>query len=167
MIPVKARKSWPRRVVPVLSGALLLAILFVLPDLWGASAAVAALPPRPTPAVTPLPTPTPLPAPVRRQPAEPAPLGHILLTVTPAAEGLWTVVEWQGADGVWHPVAGWQGMLVAGRQRWAVFERNFGQGPFRWVVYGAVDGEVRGVSATFMLPASDGERVLRTLALNP
>jgi hypothetical protein len=114
-------------------------------------APVAALPPRPTPAITPTATLTPSPRPSRPQPA-PLRLSHIRLTVTPAQGGLWTVVEWQGGDGAWHVVEGWQGTMQGGSKRWAVFERNFGEGPFRWVVTRAPDGEPLGISAPFYLP---------------
>lgn len=115
------------------------------------AAPVAALPPRPTPAITPIATLTPSPQPSRSQPA-PLLLSHIRLTVTPAQDGLWTIVEWQGGDGAWHVVEGWQGATRAGSKRWAVFERNFGEGPFRWVVTRAPDGERVGISAPFYLP---------------
>jgi hypothetical protein len=111
-----------------------------------------ALPPRPTPAVTPIATPTPAPKLARKPVAAPLRLSHIRLIVTPAQDGLWTVVEWQGADGAWHVVEGWQGTTQAGRKRWAVFERNFGEGPYRWVIYRAPDGEFLGTSAPFYLP---------------
>jgi hypothetical protein len=121
-------------------------------------APVAALPPRPTPAITPTATLTPSPKPPRPQPA-PLLLSHIRLTVTPAQGGLWTVVEWQGGDGAWHVVDGWQGTVQAGSKRWAVFERNFGEGPYRWVVYAAPGGVLLGVSAPFALPRSAGEEL--------
>ena len=125
---------------------------------------VNALPPRPTPAVTPTPTPTRLPRPPR---PEPEPLSHIRLAVTPARPDLWTVVEWQGGDGVWHEVTGWQGTAAAGRQRWAVAPRNFGQGPFRWLVYAAPGGAPLAASAPFTLPATPNQELLISLTLPP
>jgi hypothetical protein len=141
--------------------ALLLAALLSAP--LYTPAPVEALPPRPTPAVTPTPTPTPRP---RSPQPEPEPLSHIRLAVTPAQSGLWTVVEWQGGDGVWHEVAGWQGSATAGRQRWAVAPRHFGQGPFRWVVSAAPGGAPLAVSAPFTLPAASNQELLIPLTLS-
>ena len=141
--------------------ALLLAAL--LGALLSMPAPVEALPPRPTPAVTPTPTPTPRP---RSPQPEPEPLSHIRLAVTPAQSGLWTVVEWQGGDGVWHEVAGWQGSVTAGRQRWAVAPRHFGQGPFRWVVSAAPGGAPLAVSAPFTLPTAPNQELLIPLTLS-
>lgn len=140
------------------------ALLVIVLAGFAPSRPVNALPPRPTPAVTPTPTPTPHPRPPR---PEPEPLSHIRLTVTPARPGLWTVVEWQGGDGVWHQVAGWQGTAAAGRQRWAVAPRHFGQGPFRWVVYAAPGGAPLAVSAPFTLPATPNQEFLISLTLPP
>lgn len=125
----------------------------------GATQAATKLPPRPTPAVTLTPTPTPLPLPARRETTVREPLAHIRLAVTPAAAGLWAVVQWQGGDGVWHDVAGWQGVLPENGQRWAVEQRNFGEGPFRWVVYDRPGGKELASSAPFDLPAQDGEEL--------
>ncbi len=144
------------------AGALLLAML--LGAHLHAPAPVAALPPRPTPAVTPTPTATPRP---RSPQPEPELLSHIRLAVTPAQSGLWTVVEWQGGDGVWHVVTGWQGMTEAGRKRWAVEARHWGEAPFRWVVYAAPGGAPLAVSAPFTLPASPNQELLIPLTLPP
>ena len=166
MSSIVSRHPWLRKVIAVVVVAL--ALVMVAISSWppGALMVVAALPPRPTPAITPLPTPTPLPKPAQKQETAPVPLSHILLTVTPLQGGLWTAVEWQGEDGAWHGVAGWQGTLMAGRQRWAVFARNFGQGPFRWVVYAAADKAVLGTSAPFHLPKTNGEELLIRVKLD-
>lgn len=129
---------------------------------------VGALPPRPTPAITPTHTPTP----THTLPRTPKPtppllrLSHIRLLVTPAQEGLWSVVEWQGANGAWHVVEGWQGTVDAGAKRWAVYERNFGEGPFRWVIYDSPTGRVKGVSAPFTLPGNEGEELIVRIELS-
>jgi len=122
--------------------------------------AVDALPPRPTPAVTPTHTPTLTPAPRTPRPTPiPLRLSHIRLVVTPAQDGLWSVVEWQGSDGAWHVVDGWQGTVEAGSKRWAVYERNFGEGPFRWVIYESPAGALVGQSLPFTLPVTAGEEL--------
>ncbi|MBX2997475.1 MAG: hypothetical protein KF893_03110, partial [Caldilineaceae bacterium] len=130
------------------------------------SADNASLPPRPTPSPlvtpateTPIP-PTPLPSPTLTPmllPApQPLPIGHILLNVEGAGMGLWTEVQWQGIDGQWHPVEGWRGWLEGDRKRWAVFERNFGEGPFRWVIYTGQGGAALAASQSFNLPQAAG-----------
>ncbi len=122
---------------------------------------VDALPPRPTPAVTPTHTPTRTPSPpAPRSTPAPLRLSHIRLVVTPAQEGLWSVVEWQGGDGTWHVVDGWQGTVEAGGKRWAVYERNFGEGPFRWVLYESAAGEAVGRSLPFMLPETANKELM-------
>jgi hypothetical protein len=75
---------------------------------------------------------------------------------------LWTVVEWQSAEGTWHIVEGWQGTLdrigveengdVGGEKAWWVYEPNLGQGPFRWLVYEERDGRLIAASDSFYLP---------------
>jgi hypothetical protein len=120
-----------------------------------------ALPPRPTPLPTPTPTPTPQP------PSIPAPPtgGYIVLRATSAQTEMWTIVQWQDALGDWHDVTGWQGTfdeIVAGTgvKTWWVAEANFGQGPFRWVVYQEFGGRQLAVSEPFDLPDVAGEWVV-------
>lgn len=152
MHPIKNRPLPLRLALAAVMAAAVALLLSI-----AATPAAANLPPRPTPAVTLTPTPTPQPS-GREVPAY-EPLGHIRLAVTPASAGLWAVVQWQGADGVWHAVAGWQGALAESGQRWAVEQRNFGEGPFRWVVYDRAGGKELASSAPFALPAADGEEV--------
>lgn len=157
MRPIKNR-SLPLRLAlaaSIVAAALLLSI--------GAPPAGAYLPPRPTPSVTLMPTPTSQPSRHERTASEP--LGRIRLAVTPASAGLWAVVQWQGGDGVWHDVAGWQGNLTETGQRWAVERRNFGEGPFRWVVYNEAGGDLLAVSTPFDLPAAAGEEVVSEVRL--
>ncbi len=94
-------------------------------------------------------------------------VGAILLKVTGAPPTAWTMVQWQdGLDG-WHDVDGWQGDVDDGQKLWAVLEANFGQGPFRWVVYEKRGGKVWGASAPFDLPEVAGQQVNVTLEVNP
>lgn len=149
---------WRRRWLTLSMSALFASA--VLASYLFTPASVDALPPRPTPAVTPTHTPTLTPSP-RMPRSTPAPLrlSHIRLVVTPVQEGLWSVVEWQGGDGTWHVVDGWQGAIEAGGKRWAVYEKNFGEGPYRWVIYESAAGEPVGRSQSFTLPVAAGEEL--------
>jgi hypothetical protein len=89
-------------------------------------------------------------------------VGTIILKVSGAPATAWTVVQWQDGLGVWHDVDGWRGDLDDGdgdQKLWAVLGKNFGQGPFRWVVYEKRDGKEWGVSASFFLPRFPGDKV--------
>jgi len=92
----------------------------------GQCQAAAALPPRPTPSPTPIPPSPPTPTSTPSKPAaEAAPQqemsgGVIQLEVSFASEWswdqthwqtLWTIVQWQGPEGHWQDVKGWQGTL--------------------------------------------------------
>ncbi len=97
------------------------------------------------------------------------PLGaHIELQAQPVPAGVWTVVQWQDSSGGWHNVDGWQGTLdVAGRRRWWVAAKDFGTGPFRWLVTkGQKSASVLGTSSPFNLPVGANEIVLMTVSLN-
>ena len=119
------------------------------------------LPPRPS--AVPTVTVTPLPVYV-----PPMVGGSIMLRVPSAPAGLWTVVQWQDGLGGWHDVEGWQGTLVDGWQIWWVARRDFGTGPFRWVVYqDSTKGALLAVSQSFNLPTSDGNLVWVTASLKP
>ena len=158
MHPMKNRSLQMRL---ALAASLVAAVALLLSI--GATPAAAYLPPRPTPSVTLMPTPTRQPS--RHKTTATEPFGRIRLAVTPASAGLWAVVQWQGGDGVWHDVAGWQGILAETGQRWAVEQRNFTEGPFRWVVYSRAGGDLLATSASFDLPAVAGEEVLSEVRL--
>jgi hypothetical protein len=130
-------------------------------------AAQADLPPRPSP-------PT---APAQSNDDGPPPGAQITLQATfdPGWpwdrvhwQDLWTVVEWQSAEGAWHTVEGWQGTLdgvevgekgdVSGEKTWWVYEPNLGQGPFRWSVYEGRGGHLIVVSDAFDLPERVDQR---------
>jgi len=71
---------------------------------------------------------------------------------------LWTAVQWQDGLGEWHTVEGWQGTPEEdGTKRWWVAPKDFGTGPFRWLVYQG--GELLALSVSFHLPGSAGETV--------
>jgi hypothetical protein len=77
---------------------------------------------------------------------------------------LYTVVQWQDNDGVWHDVQGWQSQLLVPEeqpavQTWAVAPSHFGRGPFRWLVFDREMREVLGVSTTFYLPQTPNTAV--------
>lgn len=67
----------------------------------------------------------------------------------------WSVVQWQGTDGVWHDVDGWQGTVENGFKQWRVAPRHYGQGPFRWVVWNQDRTRVVAVSNPFILPDTE------------
>ncbi len=79
------------------------------------------------------------------------PTAAIVLSAQPVQGGLWASVEWEDSDGGWQLVDGWQGS-TSGSQTWIVEVKDFGTGPFRWVVKDGPDGNVLGTSSEFMLP---------------
>ena len=85
--------------------------------------------------------------------------GSILLKVTGAPVTACTVVQWQDGLGDWHAVEGWRGDLDNGEKMWWVLKPNFGQGPFRWLIYDRRDGSVWETSQSFFLPKSGGVEV--------
>ena len=118
--------------------------------------ALADLPPRPTP------------VPEEETSDEPSrPVGaEIALSVVPAQSGLWSVVQWQDANGDWQTVEGWQGALDGGFKLWWVAQKDFGTGPFRWAVYQNAGGEFLGASDPFMLPSEANGLGRGTVVLN-
>jgi len=117
------------------------------------------------PASTRPPRSTPVPT-AAAMPALPdTPGARIELRVRPVTAEwtlLWTAVEWQDAKGEWHAVEGWGGGLdetVAsdGKKTWWVYPRDFGRGPFRWLVMDKPEGRVLAVSEPFVLPLVAGQ----------
>ncbi len=104
------------------------------------------LPPRPTLTPTPIPTPTATATPM------PESLARVLLVAGSAYEGAWTVVQWQDKSGMWHDVEGWQGHVRNGWIRWRVAQKDWGTGPFRWLVYDKPGGTLLASTANFTLP---------------
>ena len=79
-----------------------------------------------------------------------------------------TVVEWQDTQGNWHEVEGWQGTpdhvipgpsaTMVGLKAWGVAAKDFGTGPFRWLVYNDHSlAERLAVSSPFNLPGGSGQ----------
>ncbi len=128
--------------------------------------ALAELPPRPDPPTT--------------VPTQQAPTGTagLLLKATFPADWPWTrvhwqtpltVVQWQDDTGSWHDVEGWQGPLalivpgpantMVGLKAWGVAAKDFGTGPFRWLVYADNSRAERlATSEDFTLPSHSGHR---------
>jgi hypothetical protein len=137
------------------------------------------LPPRPPTAT---PTATPLP-PTGKPQSRPRPAGPggawIALDCQLAAQSrsvfvpeLWTAVQWQDSRGRWHDVEGWRGQLEAvangrGTKRWWVAQKDFGTGPFRWVVRRGQEGALLAASQPFSLPRAKGETVRVGIVLSP
>ena len=69
------------------------------------------------------------------------------LVLQDAQPGAWSMVQWQDSNGHWQQVDGWQGEVgVDGRVVWWVSRKDFGTGPFRWLVDGSA-------TAPFYLPS--------------
>ena len=118
------------------------------------------LPPREPPRAT--------PTPKKKDKSDNKPVGaYIELQLQPAPTGGWTVVQWQDSDGGWHDVTGWQGTLEGQGRRWWVAAKDFGTGPFRWVIYRAQNGARLAISEVFDLPQQPNETVLIQVTLSP
>ncbi|MCJ7551390.1 MAG: hypothetical protein MUQ30_17100 [Anaerolineae bacterium] len=132
--------------------------LAVVGVLWtSVPAAQAGLPPRPTSQAQP-------------KPDSPLSARITLLLQFPAdwpwADAHWqtlcTVVQWQDGWGNWHVVEGWRGALddvavsgageVSGYKTWWVAKKDYGTGPFRWVITQGLDGTLLATSESFHLP---------------
>lgn len=117
--------------------------------MWPAPVAEAGLPPRNTP--------TPIPAPSKdKDKHDDGPIGAWLeLQAGGAHAGEWSGVQWQNSAVAWENVDGWQGTLdEVGRCRWWVAAKDFGRGPFRWVITQGKGGPVQSASEPFYLPTS-------------
>ncbi len=94
---------------------------------------------------------------------EPDP-GRIRLTVSWAdpgivgqfiSDGLTTVVQYYDASGQWRDVSGWvQPLRNTNQVLWNVLRRDWGTGPYRWVVKNATKGYVMATTSGFYLPAA-------------
>ncbi len=130
-------------------------------SLFEVSAAPSALPPRPTP------MPTEAPGPSQVKPRG----GWIELRVQAIDHAnLESVVQWQDSQGEWHDVDSWRGEFDAvaegvGIKTWWLEGLLFGAGPFRWVVYDEMSGNVLGRSASFTMPREHRETVSADLVL--
>jgi hypothetical protein len=153
-----------------LRGMMLCAAVILL--LLGSSASRAApasagalLPPRPT--VAPLPIGA----------SQPSEVVGATLRLDAAVPSAWqtcgtatlAVVQWQDSGQGWHDVDGWRGYLPAGVPagtgvKWWVSPKDFGSGPFRWLI---ADGcsSATAVSESFSLPSAGGMTL--TVKVNP
>ncbi len=130
---------------------------FLLTALWngqqGPRPLLAAEPTRVQPTALPWPTHTPVPQVIR------VPVATILLTVSESDTPLNSVVQWQDDMGGWHEVEGWRGTVGGNRTVWWVEAKDWGKGPFRWLVYesGTEADSILAVSGEFYLPSRQGE----------
>jgi hypothetical protein len=91
------------------------------------------------------------------------PLGTHIELVVPEHAGAWSVVQWQDSAGNWHDAEGWRGTLdSSGYICWWVAAKDFGTGPFRWVITGgdsvsvADEWSTGGSSGLFQSETSSG-----------
>lgn len=170
------RYSWAGLTI-LYSGIILTLLLTPMTGL----AAPPQLPPRPAPALPPRPGADLPPRPDAPPPAPPAviqtidreksgpPAGaYIELMGLPDNNQYWTVVQWQDRQGNWHNVDGWQGWPDNGGKKWWVAGKDFGTGPFRWMVYqGQNNGPEVGHSDNFLLPPFALQTVQITIGAIP
>jgi hypothetical protein len=77
------------------------------------------------------------------------PVGTYIELAAPEHAGAWSVVQWQDVNGNWHDVEGWRGTLdSSGYIRWWVAARDFGTGPFRWVITSGTGDSIADVWST-------------------
>jgi hypothetical protein len=92
-----------------------------------------------------------------------SPVGaYISLQAGGVPAGAWSVVQWQDSAGNWHEVEGWRGS-AANSSRWWVHPKDFGTGPFRWLVTTEPGGTVLKVSEPLSLPSGANETTLVTV----
>jgi hypothetical protein len=103
--------------------------------------------------------------PAAHKPSTGGPTGASIELAAPRApDGAAAVVQWQDSAGGWQDVTGWQG-AISDSSRWWVHPKDFGTGPFRWVVTTGADTTAWGVSEPFHLPSA--ANVLLQIAVNP
>lgn len=93
---------------------------------------------------------------------------YIELQIQPSQVGLWTIVQWQDSAGEWRDVEGWRGNLdEGGKKKWQVAAKDFGKGPFRWIVTERPSGPLLATSDPFNLPAHANEVMQIEVSLRP
>lgn len=92
-------------------------------------------------------------------------IARIALVVGPWRFGLACVVQWQDGLGTWHDVEGWRSTLTHSQTDWSVEEKDFGTGPFRWMVYDQKDGSFVAATTSFNLPERSALVVVARLSL--
>jgi hypothetical protein len=132
----------------------------MIAGLWTSTPTATAAPPPPRPTLTP----TPYVAPGRSVGS------YIELRVPTDNLNLWTVVQWQDVQGHWHDVDTWRGSLDEinnhkGDKLWWVYARDYGTGPFRWVIYDQPDGQLLATSRSFNLPAATNQHEIVEVTL--
>jgi hypothetical protein len=102
------------------------------------------------------------------------PVGSYIELAAPEHAGAWSVVQWQDINGNWHDVEGWRGTLDSnGYIRWWVAAKDFGTGPFRWVITGgdsvsvADEWSTGGIGTLFQSETSSGVFALPGGAAEP
>lgn len=145
---------------PIILAAVLVCVLALLGQPLSVQAGPT-LPPRDPP--------TPTPSPDKDRGGKDKPVGaYIELQTQIASTGAWSVVQWQDNAGGWHDVEGWRGPLADGNnRRWWVAAKDFGKGPFRWVVTQGLGGQELGASAPFKLPSGANETLQVVVSLKP
>ncbi len=117
------------------------------------------------PRVTLTPTPTAIPASTPIATAVPADSAAIYLHTEPSTTGLWTAVQWLDGD-EWRDVVGWQASLnESGMVAWAVAPTNFGERPFRWLIYDRQGGKLIATSDPFALPDHEHQIIRVTVTV--
>ncbi len=76
------------------------------------------------------------------------------------------MVQWQNSAGGWQNVTGWQGP-VASHNQWWVHPKDFGSGPFRWIVSQGQNGVMLGASQSFDLPPLANQTFQVSVSLSP
>jgi hypothetical protein len=102
----------------------------------------------------------------------PPPEASITLTVVNPPAGAWTAVQWSVPGGTtWYTVTSWVGPLDQAQYGWMphwIDRKDYGTGPFRWVVYDkdpGQGGKVLGTSDPFFFPTYDGQMVWSPITL--
>jgi hypothetical protein len=97
----------------------------------------------------------------------------ITLTVVNPPAGAWTAVQWGIPGGTtWSDVTNWVGPLDQSQYGWMphwVDPKDYGTGPFRWVVYDkdpSQGGKILGISDPFYFPAGDGQMAWSQITLS-
>ncbi|CAG0930328.1 hypothetical protein TFLX_01660 [Thermoflexales bacterium] len=120
-------------------------------------------------AAPPPPRPTLTPTPILIVPGQSVG-SYIELRVPTDNLKLWTVVQWQDPQGRWHDVETWRGVLDEinqhkGDKLWWVYPRDYGKGPFRWVIYDQPNGQMLAASRSFNLPGASNQHVIVEVTL--
>jgi hypothetical protein len=157
-ISMSYKHSFPLTVFLLL--VLLLALLGEWVSFPPAALAGPALPPRLTP--------NPAPEGGKDHKKDKPAGAFIELDFSSAPADAWAVVQWHcpsdgRSAGSWREVEGWRGSLP-GSGRWWVHPKDFGTGPFRWLVTAGPGGSVLGSSRPFQLPGAANQVNRVTLA---